>query len=317
MRNLIIVNPRAWGMRARGLFAIVRDRLERALGELMVVVSHQPEDLSPQIETAIASGVERLIAVGGDGTNNSVVNALFSLPDQTRGRVAFGSVPMGTGSDWARSLGIPLDPVAAVDWLARAHPVACDLGLASYFDPGESNDPSRRFFLNIASAGVSGEVVRRVNRARRRTSTTFLLATISSLLRYKPRRVVVDANGERFYEGRCYLLAVANGQYFGRGMWVAPHALINDGLFDIVVVEGMPRRRILLALKTVYSGTHLHRHDVHSIRASNVRLFSEEGPLGLEFDGEEATGQSVEFKLIPRSLNVLIHPAVRHILKAC
>lgn len=313
---LVVVNPSACGSKAEAVFSSIRPRLEEALGELIVAMSRQPADLPHHIQAGAAAGADRLIAVGGDGTNHAVVNALFQLPEASRDRLAFGSLPVGTGSDWARALGVPLEAAAAVEWLARAHPVACDVGMAEYSSPQEEERWVRRFFLNIASTGVSGEVDRRVNRARRRSSATFLRATIATLLKYRPQQVTVDCDDQRFYEGPCYLLAVANGRFFGRGMWVAPHALINDGLFDVILVEGMPRRRILFALKTVYSGTHLNRSDVHSIRACSVQVVSEEGPLSLDFEGEEAVGQSIRFQVLPAALRVLIHPASRSILKS-
>ena len=315
MPTLIIVNPSAAGGKAEGIFNRVKDRLREALGELIVVVSRRPEDLAGHIEAAAAAGAERLIVVGGDGTNNAVVNALLNRPNAAAVPLAFGSFPVGTGSDWARALGVPADIEVAVDWLARAQATACDLGKVEYSDPRQAGRRTSRLFLNIASAGVSGEVDVRVNRARRRTSATFLHATLATLLNYRPQRVVVDCDGERFYEGSSYLLAVANGRTFGRGMWIAPNALINDGLLDVVLVEGMPRLRILLALRTVFSGRHLGRKDVHSTRASAVKVRSEDGLLSLDLDGEEACGQDVQFTVLPGALKILLHRAAFKILK--
>jgi len=154
-----------------------------------------------------------------------------------------------------------------------------------------------------------------VNRLRRRTSLTFLRTTIAALFKYRPQRVAVECDGRKFYEGPSYLLAVANGRYFGRGMWVAPNALIDDGLFDVVVVEGMPRYRILLALRTVFSGRHLRRTDVHHGRAASVRVHSEDGPLCLEFDGEEAQGQDLLYTVSPEALRVLMQPSSAKIMR--
>lgn len=313
MRTLIIVNPNAAGGQAVAVFKSIKGRIAEVLGEFTVVVSEKPEEVAGHLDAAAAAGVERLIAVGGDGTNHSVVNALAERPELP---IAFGSLPVGTGTDWARALGVPSVPLAAVDWLARAQPVACDLGKVEYIDTLHGGRPSRRIFLNIASAGVSGEVDARVNRARRRTAFTFLRATIATLLKYKPQRVTVDCDGSRFYEGSSYLLAVANGQFFGRGMWVAPNALTNDGLFDVVLVEGMPRLRILLALQTVFSGKHLLRKDVHSTRSAAIRVHSEDGPLGLDFDGEEAQGQDLQFTVLPGAVKILLQPSATKVLQA-
>src|SRR5512135_315598 len=100
---------------------------------------------------------------------------------------------------------------------------------------------STHIFLIIGSAGVSGEVDQRVNRTRRRSSLTFIGATIATLMKYRPQHVRTLCDGKEFYSGSCALVVVANGQYFGRGMWIAPKALMNDGMFDVVLVEGISR----------------------------------------------------------------------------
>jgi len=311
MRTLVILNPKACGGNAVSVYKSVEGRMAELFGDLAVAISEKPEDVGRHLDAAAVTGVDLVIAVGGDGTNHSVVNALAERPGLA---ASFGCLPVGTGTDWARGLMIPAEPGAAVDWLMRAQPVVCDLGKVEYLDERNGGRPARRYFLNISSAGVSGEIVARVNRLRRRTSLTFLRTTVAALFKYRPQRITVECDRERFYEGPSYLLAVANGRFFGRGMWVAPNALINDGLFDVVLVEGMPRRRILLALRTVFNGRHLRRKDVHHRSAASVRVHSEDGPLSLEFDGEEACGQDLLYAVSPGALKVLVHPSQANVL---
>lgn len=312
MRTLIIVNANACGGKAVAVYKNAEGRIAELFGDLTIAVSEKPEDVGRHLDAAAAAGVDLVVAFGGDGTNHSVINALAERPGLG---AAFGSLPVGTGTDWARALGIPSDPAAAVDWLMRAKPVLCDLGRLEYRDAQNGDLPARRFFLNISSAGVSGAIVARVNRLRRRTALTFLRTTIAALFKYRPQRITVECDGEEFYQGPSYLLAVANGRFFGRGMRVAPDALVDDALFDVVLVEGMPRLRILLALRTVFSGRHLRRKDVHHRRAASVRVHSEDGPLSLDLDGEEALGQDLAYTVLPGALRVLMQPASTQILK--
>jgi len=311
MRTLIIVNANACSGKAAAVYQGLEGRIAEYFGDLTVAVSERPEDVGRHLDAAAASGVDLVIAFGGDGTNHSVINALAERPGLG---AAFGSFPVGTGTDWARALGVPGDPAAAVDWLMRARPVRCDLGRLEFRDSQNQDRPARRFFLNISSAGVSGAIVARVNRLRRRTALTFLQTTVAALLKFRPQRITVECDGEEFYQGPSYLLAVANGRFFGRGMRVAPDALVDDGLFDVVLVEGMPRRRILLALRTVFSGRHLLRKDVHHRRAASVRVHSEDGPLPLDLDGEEALGQDLQYSVRPGALRVLMQPSTTRIL---
>jgi YegS/Rv2252/BmrU family lipid kinase len=311
MGTLIILNPHSGKGCAPRVFKKIERRLFDAFGELLIAVTDRPHEVLEHLDRAAKADVNRLITLGGDGTNHVVLNALAERPHL---KVAFGSIPLGTGHDWSRSLGMPEGHVEAVDWLAKARPVPCDLGRVEYLNMQTGGKPSTHLFLNIGSAGVSGEVDQRVNRTRRRSSLTFLRATIATLMKYRPRHVRVFCDEKEFYSGTCTLVAVANGQYFGHGMRIAPRALINDGKFDVVLVEGMSRPRILLAFRQVYRGTHLERKDVRHTRAATVRIGSEDGPLKLDFDGEEAFGQDLRFAVIPKAVNVMLNPSTAAIV---
>jgi diacylglycerol kinase (ATP) len=309
----IIINPRAAGGKSLAAFRTIEARLKSAFDRVTIAITQTPGEIGKCLDAAAEAGAERLIIVGGDGTNHAVVNAIAERPGHS---IPLGFIPAGTGTDWARALGMPRDPSAAVDWLAAAEPVRCDIGKVEYMDALSGGRQTKRVFLNIASAGVSGEVDARVNRASHRTALTFLRATLSTLFSYKPPLVRVDCDGHRFYEGASYLIAVANGRFFGRGMWIAPGSLINDGLFDVVLVEGMPRRRILLAFGTVFSGKHLRRKDIRWTRAASVRIWSEPGSIGLDLDGEEAKGQNLSFSVLPAALPILLRPGSSEVLQA-
>ncbi len=305
MLTLVIANPHAGGGLVGRIWQRLRPVIEERLGEVSVAVTDTPEDAGARIREAADSGLSRVIAVGGDGTNNSVVRALVEVADE-RGldRIPweFGMIPIGTGRDWARTLRMPTGPDEVTDWLARAKPHICDVGIL--VSEGHS-----RPFLNVASAGIGGDVDARVNAVKNRRPWTFLRATLASLLQYRPQRLRVRLDGNLWYEGSAYIVAVANGRYFGHGMLIAPDAAVDDGLFDVVLVEGMPRHRIIGALPTVYRGTHLERDDVHHARASRIEIETEGGePLGLDVDGEHAAGRSISCEIRPGFLPILLHP---------
>jgi diacylglycerol kinase family enzyme len=210
----------------------------------------------------------------------------------------YGNVPVGTGRDWARGMGMSFKPEIAAQWIAYAQPRPTDIGKLIY-------DDQQEYFLNIASAGLGGEVDRRVNMSTVRRPWTFLLATVKTLIQHRPQHMRVKVDGEDWYEGRAYLIAVANGTTFGHGMRIAPTAQVNDGLFDVVLVEGMPRPEILLALRKVYDATHLVHPGVHFTRGTAVEVTGIKGPLGLDLDGESASGESLRFSVQPGMLQLL------------
>jgi diacylglycerol kinase (ATP) len=274
--------------------------LWKSLGELVIAVTQRPEEVAAHLDQAYATGLTRVIAIGGDGTNHALVNAIMTHntqhPDQPP--MIYGNVPVGTGRDWARGTGLSFSPEVAARWIAHAQPRPTDVGHLQY-------DDQHKYFLNIASAGLSGEVGRRVNQSRTRRSWTFLKATVATLLAHRPQQMRVTLDGELWHEGQAYLVAVANGTTFGHGMKIAPTARVNDGLFDVVLVQGMSRPEVLMALRTVYNGTHLVHRCVRFKRASQVQITGLHGGVGLEMDGENGIGETLNFSIRPGALQLL------------
>jgi diacylglycerol kinase (ATP) len=168
----------------------------------------------------------------------------------------------------------------------------------------QDDSPHTEHFLNIASAGLGGEVDKRVNAARTRRPWTFLSATVHSILRYQPKPLHVWLDDQEWYEGRALLLAVANGTTFGHGMRIAPHADTDDGLFDVVLVKDASKLETLLALRRVYDGSHLTHRAVQYRRARRVIIESEQ-TVSLDLDGEYGSGQRLDFQVRPGLLHLL------------
>jgi diacylglycerol kinase (ATP) len=299
-RTLIILNPHAGSGRAGRLWTQIEPLLWQELGELLVAITQKPDEVAPHLHMARDAGITRVIAIGGDGTNHFIINELARLnresPDAPR--MTFGNLPMGTGRDWSRTLGIPHTPEQAVKWIAGAHPAPVDIGTVSF-------GGAQNYFLNIASAGASGEVARRTNSQQRRMPWTYMLGALSTLVSYQPPQVRVRLDGQTWYEGKTYLVAVANGRYFGHSMMIAPDARIDDGLLDVVLVEGMPRLEAAIALNTTYTGDHVKRKDVHLARAKVIEIDADRVLSG-EKDGELISGTTARFEVVPRALDMLV-----------
>lgn len=297
-KTLIILNPHAGSGRAGRVWTELEPLLWKNLGELVVAITQRVEEVAQHLDKAYASGLTRVISIGGDGTNHALVNALADLnarnPDGPQ--MVYGNLPIGSGRDWARFKGIPFDIKQAAHWIAEAKPQATDIGLLTF-------DGQREHFLNIASAGLSGEVDRRVNSIKTRHPWTFLQATVAGIMQHKPQPMQVALDGQIWYDGPAYLVAVANGTTFGHGMKIAPKAQTDDGLFDVILVKGAPRTTILSALLSVYYGGHLTHPCVRFSKAKEVRLQGE--AVALDLDGEHATGHDMTFKLQPGLLQIL------------
>jgi diacylglycerol kinase (ATP) len=298
VRGLVFfVNPAAGSGRAGAVW----DALAAAHPELRaapLVREADPLRARTALCTALAAPeVRGLVAVGGDGTLHHVANAM--LEEGCSPRIALGVVPAGTGSDLARSLGVPSDPSAALQAALEGEPRPLDALLL------RRDDGVARYVVNTASTGVSGMVVEAVNAMTRRRQSTYLAATVRALLRYRPLpcRVIVD--GDLFYEGNTFLLAVANGPTFGKGMRVAPTARLDDGLAEVVVAGDVPRWRLPVYLPLLFLGRHLGLRRVHHRQARRVRWEPLVPFPPFELDGEALPNGAAEITVLPGALRVL------------
>ncbi len=296
---LVLINPHAAGGAAVSEWHAIEAEFVARFGKPQVVVTRNAAEISQHIQQAAQAGISRVISVGGDGTNHSVINSIVQhnrvYPENP---LVYGALPAGTGQDWARGLGMPLNMHQALDWLAQAPVRPIDVGHVRY-------DDEQRYFLNISSAGISHDVVQRVESMNKRRPWTFLLATVRAILEYQPDNVRIELDGQIWYEGSVYLVAVANGRYFGAGIKIAPEAVIDDGLLDVIVVMGVSRIRLLTALQTAYDGTHIYNSAVMTARAHTIRITGDGSARGMDLDGEPAAGHDLHYTVQSGGLTIL------------
>ncbi len=302
-RTLVVLNPRSRSGVTGRRFAAVEPRLRTALGPLEVACTRGPRDAERIAREGARSGVERIVIAGGDGTTSEVVTGL--LGSGLAGQVELALLPLGTGGDLLRTLGIPRDLDAALARIATGRAVPIDAGRARYRD--RTGREAVSYFLNVASLGMSGLVTELVNRVPKWLGgrTSFLFGTLHALARWRNLAVRLRLDGELLYEGPLVLATAANGRYFGGGMHVAPHARPDDGLLDVVVVPDLPKLRLLTALPTLYRGTHLGVPGVLERRGRRL----EAEPLGecaaTELDGEPLGGLPACYEALPGAVRVL------------
>jgi diacylglycerol kinase (ATP) len=296
--TLFLMNPKAGSGRAGQVWDGLRAALPAHPRAIRAITAADPAAADRELAQALADGSpERLIVVGGDGSVHLAVNTLFRMGVQDR--VSLGLVPAGTGSDLARTLGLPREPRAALERALTAPPSPLD-ALAVLMDGREPH-----WALNVASAGISGLVDEMVNAQPVRGTTAFLTATLKALGRYQPFTARVELDGELWYQGGVFLLAIANGRFFGKGMRVAPRAEVDDGLADVVLVRPMPRWQIPLRMPRIYLGTHLDQPNVAWRRARRIRL-EPEGPFPpFDVDGELLPSGAATFELLPGVLRFI------------
>ena len=299
----VIVNPVAANGVVGKRWPQVRDILRAEGGQFDVSFTEGPHHATELVREALSAGYRTIVAVGGDGTLNEVVNGLV-IEGMVDPPVNLGIIPGGTGSDSVRTLGIPHDYRAACHRLLRGKPHCIDLGSVTCVSDGRE---IQRYFLNVAGLGFDGEVAERVNRSSKALGGTlpFLSSLFVKLLTYQNKTVEVTLDCQQRLQQKANSVLVCNGRYVGGSMHIAPHAALDDGLFDIVIIGDTGRLEIIANVPRIYRGTHLSHPKVDEYHAREVRVEAQERML-LQADGELIGEAPATFQIIPQALHVLI-----------
>ncbi|HEY4941927.1 MAG TPA: diacylglycerol kinase family protein [Rhizomicrobium sp.] len=310
MTAFVVVNPRSGNGRTGRDWSAIDQRLSAVYPHMEVAFTRAQGEATELVRQALGEGHQEIVAIGGDGTINEAVNGMFSADGPLNPDAVFAFVTSGTGGDFRKTFGIEAGHEAAIARLKTASVRTCDVGRVSCLTA--HGEPTMRYFINIASFGLSGVIVDSVNRARiaKLFGGAFAFAFHSALamLRYKntPLRIMVDGADDEI--ATISTVAIANGQFFGGGMRVAPGAWTNDGLFDVVVMGGAPKGQALADMKLIYSGEHINKPYVRVLHGQRVVVAPVAETRGravyIETDGESAGRLPATFEILPAALNL-------------
>jgi YegS/Rv2252/BmrU family lipid kinase len=319
MTAFAVVNPRAGGGRTGRDWPRIGAALESVFPLLTAVETSEPGEAARLARAALREGHLDIVAVGGDGTINEVLNGFFAQGRPVSPDAVLSFVTTGTGGDFRRSFGIGAGWEAGVARLRAARIRKVDVGIVACL--GEDGAPVVRHFLNVASFGVSARIARAVNRTRiaglfggrfawRLHSLAALAAWHECRVRLiAPSHAASGAAGTYDEIAGIASVAVANGAWFGGGLNVAPGASPQDGLFDLVVMGGMKRRRLLRGFAQLRAGTHLANPAVRALRAARLTAaptLDTDRPVAVETDGEIAGMLPATFEIYPNAINLRV-----------
>jgi YegS/Rv2252/BmrU family lipid kinase len=253
---------------------------------------------------AVTAGEELVVAVGGDGTVNEVVNGFcYAAGTPLGGPTALGVIERGTGCDFIRTFGIPKQLDRAVATIAAGRRHRIDLGRATCTTPA---GPSVRMFANIASCGMTGAVAERANATSKRLGGTpaFLWATAVTFLGWRNVEFHVRADDvERTLVANN--VVCANCRYFGGGMKIAPTAEPDDGMLEVVLIGDVSKIDFILNLHRLYRGTLGRHRKVEELRARRIEI-TPVRTLPAELDGEQPGTTPVVYEIVPGALDLLV-----------
>ena len=290
---LIIVNPTAGGGRAARLVPWLRERLERR-ADADLRITRGPGEAEEMAAGALASGHDRVVAVGGDGTVQEVVNGLLGAEEPAE----LGIVPVGTGNDLARSLALPTD--AALGWRIAIGSTSQPLDVLR----ARNGDGRERWFGSAGGIGFDAQVAAAMadRRGWQAGRAGYLLTTLSELRRFENRPVRITIDGA-VIDRAVLLVAIANGEFYGGGMRIAPGARPDDGRADICVVGDISRLTALRQLANLYRGTHVHHPAVSMYSGSEIAIDGD-AATRIHLDGEPFGAIPLRVRVVPAALRV-------------
>jgi diacylglycerol kinase (ATP) len=298
----VIVNPAAGAGRTGRIWPQIRDLFrEQGLG-FEHAVTEAPGHAIELARDAARQGFETVVAVGGDGTINEIVNGIYSGGGISS--TTLGIISTGTGSDYIRTIGLPRRPEDACRRFLQPRKLAVDIGVAEYDYSGRKVE---RLFVNFAGMGFDAEIVRRTTQQFKSLGSlpSYLLGTLVTLLTYRNRDISLVIDGETA-ERRVCTVIMNNGRYGGGGMHTAPGASVDDGLFDVLIIDDIGKPDLLRSLPRIYKGTHLTHRRVSLKKAKEIEVRSRDGSMYLQADGELLGRLPARFRILPGVLNVVV-----------
>ena len=291
MKICVIANPNSGTADGEAL-----EQAIKRLGDVMLRTTEQEGDAKRLAEEAVADGYNVIVAAGGDGTLNEVVNGLASDFSQA----TLGLIPLGTGNDFARTLAIPDDVDAAVNIIAA--------GMVRSVDVVRVSSDKARYFINVSSGGFSGLVDEKLTDEMKQTwgPLAYLrsaAAALPDLSEYHTSLVFDDT--ERL-DITAFNVIVANARFVAGGIPIAPQAILDDGLADVLVIPAASMPELALLAPQILLGTHQDSELVTFRRARKLFIESHPG-MWFNTDGELVGNEPATFDVLPRALRVIMN----------
>lgn len=269
-KYLFIINPVAGNGKTQKHIPLIKNYFDNQNDcEYKIVVTQRVGHAEQVAKRGIEEGFTHIISVGGDGTAYEIINGIGD------NSVKLGIIPSGTGNDFVRMLNIPTDIEDILKLIRHGKYIETDIGYI--------ND---RMFINYCSTGFDTVVVEESRKIKKFISgpSAYLIALFKALFKHRPSNIKITIDGE-IYERKIDFIAINNGKYYGGGMKINPRAIINDGLFDICLVNSINKIKYLYLFLTVFKGTHINLSCVEHFRGRDITIESEM-ELMLNADGD-------------------------------
>lgn len=291
MKAFFIVNPVAGNGRGKRIWEEIRTKLFKSIGEHDYKFTEFPGDATELARDAVLKGYDTIVSCGGDGTVNEVLNGLVNS------NVNFTILPLGTGSDFGKTIGIKSyeDTIRALN---NGEVVLADVGKV-YFH----NENKERYFFNILEIGFGAEVMEYVNTHKKHRKYAFLIGVVATVMKMKKFRIELDYNSQSLTFESIEVI-VANGKYFGGGMLASPSSKINDGKLDVHILKAVSKLKTLTRLRDLINGTYIEKGYSQDFQLDKIDFKGEEQLV--EMDGEVVGRTPISIVIEKKAVKLLV-----------
>ena len=306
----IIHNPNAFLQRSSQYWRDIENKLHEVQIGYRHHVTSTIEEAKELIINLCKKGERHYIIIGGDGSLNIFANAV--MESQVNSSEIFAAlIPLGTGNDWSRSHGYSRSYLDAIDFLLKGNFINHDVGLVETIINGQVTDA--RYFVNIAGFGFDGAVI--ANASKKTTKLfhkqLYLINLLKTLLAYKPQPITIKSTDFAVTKN-IFSMAVGIGQYNGNGMRQCPEAILNDGLFDVVIIEKVSISKVLRHIKNLFDGSHVKKlKEVSVIRTDYLEINTAPYIPG-EVEGEMLATGNYRIRCLPSAIHFLTFNTVEN-----
>ena len=306
---LVVVNPMASVGKSGKDWPLIKQTLINEGIEFDDVLTEYPRHAIEIVRNAIVEkGYRKFISVGGDGTNNEVVNGIFTQDAVPTTEITMATMPIGTGNDWRRTFDIPLEYDVVAKIIKAGHTFSHDIGKLTYYNDG---DPKIRYFLNAAGTGLDQMVCNSTNMMKQQGkggTIRYLISVVKCLLTYKVTHIQIEIDNQVVFDDQILSVSVGNCRFNGGGMMMMPNAIPDDGQLDVTVIRKVSIFKFAANVKAIYDGTFIKKlKEVQTYRGKHIKIVSiPPHSLLVETEGEDLNNSPFDFEILPKAINMVI-----------
>ncbi len=305
---LVVVNPKAGSGKCEKDWPGIKELLVKYNFSFLSVLTEYPFHAIEITRNMVNDlGFRKIIAVGGDGTLNEVVNGIFQQTRFATTDITLAMITVGTGNDWGRMYHFPLNYEKAIKIISNERTFLQDVGKVKY--SYEAEDKSR-YFVNMAGMGYDAFVAKKTNIQKAKGKGgrfSYLINLATGLFQYKSVMLNITVDGKEVIDDQVFTLSIGICKYNGGGMMQLPNAIPDDGLFDMTVVRKTSKLKVIRNISRLFDGSFLKMSEVSTFTGQKIQIMSTpRHAIFLETDGESLGSSPLDFTIVPRAVRLIV-----------